>query len=74
MAKISEIGIPRETRSQEANILVDGIQNLINKTFGDISLVASKAFKGDMDEIEALLAIESLSKKISKLVGILGEV
>ncbi|HEY3419634.1 MAG TPA: hypothetical protein VGK23_03695 [Methanomassiliicoccales archaeon] len=73
MAKISEIGIPKDTKSQDVTLILDGIQNVICKTFGDISSVAGKASKGDMDEIEALLAIESLSKKITKLVGVLGE-
>lgn len=74
MTKISEINISKEIKSQDVTIIVDGIQSIINKTFGDIGSVAGKASKGDMDEIEALLAIESLSKKITKLVGILGEV
>ncbi len=74
MAKISEICIPKETKTQDATIIVDGILEIISKTFGDISLVAGKASKGDMDEVEALLAIESLSKKITKLVSVLGEV
>ncbi len=73
MAKISEINIPKETKTHDVTIIVDGIQNIIGKTFGDISTVAGKASKGDMDEIEALLAIESLTKKITKMVGILGE-
>jgi hypothetical protein len=73
MAKISEISIPKETKSQDVTLIVDGIENMISKTFGDISTVANKASKGDMDEIEAMLAIESLSKKLTKLVGVLGE-
>jgi hypothetical protein len=73
MAKISEINIPKEIKTHDVTIIVDGIQNIIGKTFGDISTVAGKASKGDMDEIEALLAIESLTKKITKMVGILGE-
>jgi hypothetical protein len=73
MAKISEINIPKDAKSQDVTMIVDGIQGIIWKTFGEIGSVANKASKGDMDEIEALLAIESLSKKVTKLVGILGE-
>jgi hypothetical protein len=75
MTKISEINIPKTTtKPQDVTVIVDGIESIINKTFEEISSVARKASKGDMDEVEALLAIESLSKKITKLVGILGEV
>jgi hypothetical protein len=74
MAKKSEMGVPKATEPTDLTAVVDGIEKIIKKTFEDISSIASKASTGDMDEIEALLAIEMLSKKITKLVCVLGEV
>ena len=74
MANTSEMSVSKATRSPDLTAIVDGIENIIKKTFEDISTIASKASTGEMDEIEALLAIETLSKKITKLVCVLGEV